>query len=255
MSGFIGNDGSELIGGLNPSGVVQAFTTDALGRILSAGGYAEQAALSAGSLNALLVPVTDVSSYKAFSLQVKGAWSGTLTVQGSNDGTTWNPINSIVSDNFTVLNGSIFGNALVYGPLPCRYLRVPMTGYTSGTAQGTLELYTYDIPVLTVGALATQSSNWTMANDGTNTTAIAAAVATDTVIKNSAGRLAKILVTATGAGNTLIYDNASGHTGTVIGVIKSTASVGDVIDLKMPAANGITVAGNAANGGFTVSWT
>ncbi len=34
MSGYIGNDGSQLIGGLNPSGVVQAGIVDAQGRLI-----------------------------------------------------------------------------------------------------------------------------------------------------------------------------------------------------------------------------
>jgi len=35
MSGFTGNDGSELVGGLNPSGAIQAFGVDASGRALT----------------------------------------------------------------------------------------------------------------------------------------------------------------------------------------------------------------------------
>ncbi len=36
MSGFIGNDGSELAGGINPSGVVQGMLVDSAGRLLTA---------------------------------------------------------------------------------------------------------------------------------------------------------------------------------------------------------------------------
>jgi len=34
MSGYVGNDGSQLIGGLNPSGIVQAGIVDAQGRLI-----------------------------------------------------------------------------------------------------------------------------------------------------------------------------------------------------------------------------
>ncbi len=46
--------------------------------------YADQfESLSAGALNAFLVPAFEVSGYREFALQVSGTWSGTLTFQGS----------------------------------------------------------------------------------------------------------------------------------------------------------------------------
>src|SRR6266516_2158733 len=48
--------------------------------------FIELASLSAGSLNADLVPSTDVSAYKSLSLHLNSnAWAGTLTFQCSND--------------------------------------------------------------------------------------------------------------------------------------------------------------------------
>lgn len=91
-------------------------------------------------------------------------------------------------------------------------------------------------------------------DNGVQTAAVTAGITSDTPIKTTSGYLGRVLVTATGSAATLIYDNASGHTGTVIGVIKTTAAVGDVVTFGMPAAVGITVAGAATNAGFTVSF-
>jgi hypothetical protein len=89
---------------------------------------------------------------------------------------------------------------------------------------------------------------------GSFSTPIAAGVTTDTVIKPSAGRLCKVLITATGTNPMSIFDNASGHTGTIIGQFPANPVVGSIVSFQMPAANGITVQGNAANPGFTVSF-
>jgi len=91
--------------------------------------------------------------------------------------------------------------------------------------------------------------------DSTNTVAVAAGVATDTVVKASAGRLAKVLVTATGTAALLIFDNASGHTGTVIGALPASPAVGSIYDFNMSAANGITLQGAAANPAVTISFS
>lgn len=92
---------------------------------------------------------------------------------------------------------------------------------------------------------------------GATTAAVAAGTASDTVVKASAGRLARIAVTAaagTTTGTTNIYDNASGHTGTILAVVPNNTAVGTFIDVQMPAANGITVNGVANSPGMTISY-
>lgn len=84
--------------------------------------------------------------------------------------------------------------------------------------------------------------------------AITAGVTTDTVLSTGPARLCRVIITATGAGNTQIFDNASAGSGTLVGIIKSTAAVGDIIDFSMPTLLGLTVKGNASNAGFTVSF-
>lgn len=89
---------------------------------------------------------------------------------------------------------------------------------------------------------------------GTATVAVAAATVANTVVKASAGRLCRILITATGTNPLQVFDNATTNTGTVIGAFAASPAVGMVVDFQMPAANGITVGGNAANPGFTLSY-
>lgn len=90
---------------------------------------------------------------------------------------------------------------------------------------------------------------------GSTTVAIASAKSTDTVVKASAGRLCKVLLTtANGAAAISIYDNASTHSGTVIGYIPASAAAGTLVDFQMPAAAGITVGGAATNPAMTISY-
>lgn len=89
---------------------------------------------------------------------------------------------------------------------------------------------------------------------GSATVAIAGATVANTVVKASAGRLCRVLVQAAVATNAvLVYDNATTNAGTVIGVVPVGAGVGSY-DFQIPAANGITVAGNATNPAITVSY-
>lgn len=269
MSGFIGNDGSELVGGLNPSNVVQAFRTNALGDVRVGRDVKEMAGLTANANGALLLPSTDVTAYSFFSFHSGTGFSGTYQFQGSNDNVDFVPFTCFRLDNMNGDNANVqsSGTTQLWGaPLPFRYLQIQVVTYVSGNVNGTVELFTGPIPMPVIEQLSLQDGAWNVGltagsnvigafnNDGTSCTAVAAGTIADTTIKATAGRLARILVTATGTANVLIWDNASGHTGTIIGVIKSSAVVGDILELRMPAANGITVQGNANNGGFTVSW-
>lgn len=119
------------VGGAAAGGVVRV-----------AGGFAEVANLSAGSLNADLVPSTDVSTYRSVSLQISGTYSGTITFQGSNDNSTFASIQLLSTTGVTTSTGS---TGLFYGAITYRYFRVRMTSYSSGTATGVVEFYTNPI--------------------------------------------------------------------------------------------------------------
>lgn len=98
------------------------------------------------------------------------------------------------------------------------------------------------------------------AADGDTTAAVGAGVTGNTIIKGGySGTLARVLVTsANGAAAITIYDAngpASGSvTGTIIGVVPASATIGSIYSLGMPFENGITVGGAATNGGLTISF-
>ncbi len=87
---------------------------------------------------------------------------------------------------------------------------------------------------------------------GRSSLAIAAGVTANTVVKGSAGRLARILVTASGTNALNIFDNSSSASGTQIALVPASASAGTLIDCQAPALNGIVVQGNAANPAVTI---
>lgn len=94
----------------------------------------------------------------------------------------------------------------------------------------------------------------------TTNVAITAGVAGPVVVKGSAGRIMRALITTAGTtGNVTIFDNASACSGSVIGVIPgttadATAAVGKSYDIEMPAAAGITACGAAGSPAATVSF-
>jgi hypothetical protein len=92
-----------------------------------------------------------------------------------------------------------------------------------------------------------------VATGGLVTTAVPAN-ASNVVVKGAAGRLCNVLITATGVTSMVIYDNATTNSGTVIGAIPASPTVGNTYNFSMPAANGITIAGSATNPAITVSW-
>ncbi len=76
------------------------------------------------------------------------------------------------------------------------------------------------------------------------------------VVKPSAGRVLRVVVTTVTASATCtIYDNASTNSGTALLVIPTAAAVGTIYNIDLPAANGITVYSSGATGAITVGWS
>jgi hypothetical protein len=99
------------------------------------------------------------------------------------------------------------------------------------------------------------------AEGGSTTTTIAAATAGPTVIKGSAGRLSTVVITTAGTATAVtFYDNASACSGTIIGIIPTTATLSAAVAgappyvFNMPAANGITACGGTTSAAVTVSY-
>ena len=137
-----GSQQTKLTDGTNIANVLKSDGTAAgQNAQLVAPAYKEVGSLTAGALNADLVPSTDVSGYSTFALQIAGTFSGTLTLQGSNDNTNFTPVYGTWANNSQPV--SVMTNTgIISGSCNFRYFRVRMTAYTSGTATGTLELKT-----------------------------------------------------------------------------------------------------------------
>lgn len=80
--------------------------------------------------------------------------------------------------------------------------------------------------------------------------------AANNVVRDVATRLRRVLVTTagTGAGNVLIYDNATTNSGMVIGVIPATVAIGTVYEFDMPCRFGIVVANVLSGPVLTVNY-
>lgn len=105
------------------------------------------------------------------------------------------------------------------------------------------------------GIVTAVSGTGVNATQATNTTTIAAATVANTVIKAAPGRLFTILVNVAGTAQLSIFDNATTNSGTIIGTVPANAAAGSIFSGAGPAANGITVGGNALNPGVTISWS
>lgn len=171
-------DGTGVVGLNAGTNVIGHVITDTGSTTAVTGSVSEQAGLSAGSLNADLVPSTDVGTYKWLGLQVLGTFSGTLSFQGSNDGTNFFTVglNSAAVGASGGAAGNIFSASTTtggfFGPVNFRYFRVRMTSYVSGTATGVLELYGTPATPLIPTTSSIQAGTWTVQPGNTaNTTA------------------------------------------------------------------------------------
>jgi len=237
--------GSNLVGGVtvvDSAGTNKAMI-DAAGSQAVRGNFTEQTGLSAASLNADLVPSTDVSAYKWLSIHISSsAYSGTLTFQGSNDGAAF--VNVLMTN---VTSGSLLSTttntvSVIYErAVTFRYFRVRMTAYTSGTANATLELYTSSSAP--GGMQSAQAGTWTVQPGNTQNTnpwltagatanaAQAANTAGNVVVKGTPGYLWSAVVTTTGTAQLDIYDNATTNSGTKLLSIPANATVGSIYSI------------------------
>lgn len=95
--------------------------------------------------------------------------------------------------------------------------------------------------------------NLYITNGGTATVVITASSAG--AVKAAPGRLCRVLVTTAVTSAVSIFDNTNAASGTVIATIPTTAAVGTVYDVQLPAAVGIYVGGGTGSPGLTVSYS
>jgi quinolinate synthase len=86
---------------------------------------------------------------------------------------------------------------------------------------------------------------------------VVTAVNAITVIKASAGRIFKIVVTTSTAQAVTLFDNASAASGQILFVVPASAALGTIYDLSpgggIPFVNGLTASASATNPGLNVS--
>lgn len=216
-----GTQKARLTDGTNETSVLKSDGTAAgQNAVMTAGAYKETTGLSAGSLNADLLPSTDMSGYQWLSLHITGTYSGTLSVQYSND----NFVNvgsgtvAAAAPSSSFLSAVFSATGVFMIPKAGRYVRVRMTAYTSGTANAVAEFYTTPPPVY--GLQAIQGGTWTAVPNAATTggttlfSAVSAATTNATSVKASAGQIYK--VTAFNIASTprylKIYNKASSPT-------------------------------------------
>lgn len=97
--------------------------------------------VSAYSINADMLPSVDISRYRGMSLQLTGTWIGSVTVQGSNDDSTWVPIAVRATSSSNGGGETVIStNGVFIAPVQTKYVRVRCTAYTSGTIIGNIQL-------------------------------------------------------------------------------------------------------------------
>lgn len=148
FTGVINTDNSEQVGGN-----VSVLQQDGSGNLKVSGiattGALNLPGLSANALNALLIPITDVSNYKSFSLETSGTYNLAVAIQASNDMTNW--YNVFINDTTGgIINqqgyGGVSYNGIFKGNISYHYLRGSVVSYTSGTINGNLLLSGDSIP-------------------------------------------------------------------------------------------------------------
>lgn len=121
--------------------------------------------LSAGALNADLLPSLDVSPYKWWTLQINGTYTGVLTWYGSNDASNWTALLAHQVGNANAYyNNATSVTGLFECSIEYRYLLIRMTSYTSGTATGLLTLYSVPLYRMHAATSCFQNGSWTMQN-------------------------------------------------------------------------------------------
>ena len=160
-------DGTNIVNVLKSDGTAAGQNAQ-----LVAGTGLNLTSLTAGSLNADLIASTDVTNYRFGSINVAGTWSGTISVQGSHDNSTFFAVTITGNDGSYTANGTFTTNAIKNFAIYFRYLRIRMTAYVSGTATATAQLNTLAMPMATAGA--SQVGTWTVGSNSATGSAVPA---------------------------------------------------------------------------------
>ena len=178
------------------------------------------------------------------SVDVTGTYTGALTARVSASTLIWtvlgpNPfINSTTGVASATIPSGATGTWLVN---VAGYKGFRVSPESAFTGEADVSLYRSVAPFAPGSSASTQWSQ-SVAVPQSNS---------DTVIKASQGFLQSVLVTTLGSVAVNIWDNATTHTGTIIGIIPANTPVGTVIQINARAVNGITAQGAASQPNFT----
>lgn len=213
----------------------------------------------------------NLSGQSVCRIRLDGLAVLTFNTQMTQDGTSWFGTQTTLTSGIsgTQRGGGIanpfngFFEVYVGG---AQGLRLNVSAYTSGTETyvivcsgappqfGVSMQFVYDSRVALIGQQqgdAVQGIAWTTTG-GSLAGPMAPSVAGPTVIRASASRIARLFVTTAGTSSETFFDNASACSGTVLFVTPTTTTVGQIFDLQVPAASGITGCGGAGSPGLTI---
>lgn len=234
-----------------------------------------------GTANGTDMTITGMATLQLL-ITTADSYTGTVTFNASPDGTTFDVIRGNKQGTTTIATSvSVSGTSIwtfqVAGLQKFRASiagdnsnHVTVTGFASPDPNAVPLGVTLSSAVLAAGtalvggvnvvdsagtnkAGVDANHNAYVTNGGTATVVITASSAG--VVKAAPGRLCRVLVTSTVTSAVSIYDNTNAASGTLLATIPTTAAVGTVYDVQMPAAVGIYVGGGTGSPGLTVSYT
>jgi hypothetical protein len=227
----------------------------------SVSGILQNAATSTG--NGSTLGVTGMST-GLFLVNMTG-FTGTVTFQGSADGTNFTSLLAVQLGTSTLATSttgstttgvqlwetSIAGMTQLQAAITRSAGSVTVTAYAVplSFAARTLNLAALAgvlLPAFGVLPVAAATKNAALAA-GTGTTPV--------VIKASAGYLKSFVVTTTASAALSFYDNASAASGTVLYTTASNIAAGTVVVLDMPFANGLTVSQATGSMAATIAYS
>lgn len=142
----------------------------------------------------------------------------------------------------------------VFDPVSGYSLTLDASGHPTVNIAGTVPVsLTFPTTQPVSGTVAV--SNQPVTDASTATATVATNFESPIIVKNSAGKLCRAIVTGLGSQPLFIYDNSTGvNTGTIIGIIIADVVVGEPIEFYMPAEHGISIPVQANTPSATLSF-
>ena len=180
-------------------------------------------------------------------ISVSGTGTGLLNVNGTEDGINWqvlggypviDEITGIESENIPSGQDGLY----VVNVVGLMGLRVDAPNAVTGS---------YTVSMNASNSMVGPRGPINPLSTGAQRASLAAS-SSDQVASAQSGQLVRVTVLTSGSAATSIYDNASAGSGTLLGVIPASPTVGAVYTFQTEVVNGITVKGAANTSGLLV---